>query len=97
MGRFTPAMRDAAQALYADEGGWHVMSRKHGGGPSWRWYDVGIAQKPGKWIKKQQYDLQAQDLLPQYLQSLCDLKLKVRYKSTRFHERLIVCRCYYST
>jgi len=80
MGSFTPANRDAAQALYADEGGWHVMTRKHGGGPSWRWHDVGIVTRPGKWIKNQRYDLQAQDYLPQYLQSLFDLTLKVRYK-----------------
>ena len=77
---YTPAMREAAKAFYADEGGWHVMTRKHGGGPSWRWYDAGNTTKPGTWLKNQKYDLQADDYLPQYLQSLCGRKLNVRYK-----------------
>ena len=54
---WTEKHRQAAQALYADEGGWHVMTRKHGGGPAWRWKQAGCVTDPGKRLQAQRYNL----------------------------------------
>ena len=79
MSQYSEKHKRASRALYGEEG-WHVMSRKHGGGPAGRWKQARNVTEPKGWLKHQAFDLGARDYLPQFLSSLLDLKLKVRYK-----------------
>ena len=79
MSRYTEKHKRASRELYGEEG-WHVMSRKHGGGPAWRWKQAGNVTEPKSWLKNQAFNLGAKDYLRKFLSSLLDKKLKVRYK-----------------
>ena len=79
MSQYSEKHKRASRALYGEEG-WHVMSRKHGGGPAWRWKQAGYVTAPKSWLNHQAFDLTVRDYLPQFLSSMQDLKLKVRYK-----------------
>ena len=80
MSQYTEQHKLASRALYGEEG-WRVLSRKHGGGPAWRWKQAGnVTARGQKWLQNQRYDLSVRDYLPQFLSSLLDCKLKVRYK-----------------
>ena len=76
MSQHTAEMKAAADALYANEGGWHVMTRKHGGGPAWRWKQAGCLHTPKpNWLNNQSCDLAKVDYLPQFLSSILESAL----------------------
>ena len=78
--QYTDAHKKAAEALYGADG-WHVMTTKHGSGPSWRWKQADFLNEDSSaWLRSQCFHLRVSDYLPQYLSLLLNLQVQVRYK-----------------